>query len=165
MSLQRTSISWLMFAGLKLVPKRSARPRFFVFALSSSWSKLMPVMPSIVTERRAQVSTLLLIFEIGLRLTHLKYAHPTTTMQPASLAPLSPSEADLVSPLAAAAAGATSASTASPSAISLDTALSRRLDGSARAKKLAAGGIAAGQHNGDTAIHAAASSAQIEIVR
>ena len=51
MSLQRTSISWLMFAGLKLVPKRSARPRFFVFALSSSWSKLMPVMPSIVKQR------------------------------------------------------------------------------------------------------------------
>ena len=51
MSLQRTSISWLMFAGLKLVPKRSARPRFFVFALSSSWSKLMPVMPSIVKRR------------------------------------------------------------------------------------------------------------------
>jgi hypothetical protein len=43
--------------------------------------------------------------------------------------------------------------------------LSRRLDGSARAKKLAAGGIGAGQHSGDTAIHAAASSAQIEIVR
>ena len=45
---QRTSISWLILAGLKLVPKRSARPRFFVFALSSSWSKLIPVMPSIV---------------------------------------------------------------------------------------------------------------------
>ena len=85
-------------------------------------------------------------------------------MQPA-LTPLPPPEADLVSPPAAAAAGATAAPTASPSAISLDTALSRRLDGSARAKKLAAGGIGAGQHSGDTAIHAAASSAQIEIVR